>query len=257
MNLDPNTIESILRTIDGLSVKATLAYLSKEFHICDLAKNGLESIKDAIIRKTKTSKFGFVPNKEESNFLLRVSKEKQGYKEFTRILPKNHYSDYIRVGYLISNLNKIGNKTEKVEKIREGISLRPNGAFLIKVVNLVTTGSIVPILDYLDELRRKNYDSNYLEHSFSDIISEWARYTIFIERTKTELEVYEEVKTRLQQRQKLVMVFAYGSAELTTVVAMARIIKESAHSGYFYSSKNTVEGDKPVHSSSFMLLDLA
>ncbi len=161
------------------------------------------------------------------------------------------------MGYLISQLNRIGGELNRIRvaQIRESVSQRPNGGFLIRIVNLVTTGGIVPVVDYLSELRRKKYDQTYLSQEFDEIIYQWNRYAYFTNSEMTEETIFNTIRTKMESSQKLIMIFAYGSATNNTTKAVARILNDGNNRGYFYQSKNNMEGDKPTHSSTFTLIE--
>jgi ABC-type microcin C transport system duplicated ATPase subunit YejF len=125
---------------------------------------------------------------------------------------------------------------------------------LIKIVNLVTTGAIVPVTDYLSELKKLNYDTNYLTQFFNEIIIDWNKYTIFAKSDDQVPSILHQIKVKLEANQKLIMVFAYGSAKLIATQAVAEILKKDK-GNYFYESKNNTEGDMEVHSSTFSLID--
>ena len=184
-------------------------------------------------------------------------KDKNCYKSFCRLLPDHKYSDLIRVGYLMSQYNKIGGaeNRKRFEQIKGEIYGRPNGVILLRIAYLVTTGAIVPVLDYLSELQKKNFDTHYLESAFDETINDWTKYSIFVEKEKPEQEIISDVKNKMLTRQKLILIFAYGSAEIITVRALAQILKEDISKNYFYVSSNNIEGDKPVHHSSFILIE--
>ena len=247
--MDP---DQIAKAIETLPLREALSYLVAR-GILDLGGKGYDKLRKIITAKSHKEKFGFVPNKDEANILKTVVK-KQYYSEFSSLLPKHKYSDLVRTGYLVSNLNKKGDH-KRVEGIRESICDGPNGAYLIKIVNLVTTGAIVPVIDYLSELKKKNYDNEYLEKSFEEMIGNWQKYAYFVQAGFSENEIYEHVKCQISLKRPLIMVFAYGSANLKTKKAVGRIITEGLSENYSYSSKDNKEGDKEAHSSTFQLIE--
>src|SRR3989344_5657802 len=167
------THDQILNAINNLPLKDALTFLAAN-KIFDLGKSGYEKIARVIKEKTNEGKYGFVPSKKEASFLQGTVK-KGYFHQFNQILPKNKYSDYVRVGYLIANLNSQGGETNraKVKAIKASVVSRPNGFHLLKVVNLVTTGAIVPIVDYLQELKNKGYTADYISNAFEEILNEW------------------------------------------------------------------------------------
>ncbi len=195
--------DEILVKIKDLPIKDILNFLAAN-KILNLGVKGYEKIRDLTQAKASEKKFGFVPNKDEGNILLRIS-ERGYYAEFSKLLPQHQYSDFIRVGYLISQLNRIGGEPNRirVNQIREGVSQRPNGGFLIRIVNLVTTGGIVPVVDYLSELKRKKYDQNYLAQEFDEIIHEWSKYAYFTTSAMGEEIIFNTIRTKMENSQKL------------------------------------------------------
>ncbi len=245
-------LDSILKTIANFSLKETLTYLGSK-GIFSVAKEGFSSIRKAIQEKVNSEKFGFTPDKEESNRLIKIS-QKEYYKEFERLLKKHPHSDLIRVGYLVSSLNKIGgNKNRvRVKEIRDSVYNRPNGAKSIRIVELVTTEAIVPVIDYLSELKKRNYDTPYITEAFNEIVNNWNSYTIFVKAEHDTEKIVEQIKFKIKSKQKLIMIFASGSAINSATKAVAEILKEK--DDYFYESKNNLEGDIEVHVSTFTLI---
>ena len=173
------TPEEILSSIKDLPLKEVVKFLGAK-GIFDLSKKGYESLKEFIKRKSSEKKYGFVPKADEGNVLVKVA-EKQYFVNFAYVLPKHRYSDLIRVGYLISYLNKIGGSAnrQRVEIIRESIRNIPNGHFLIKIVNLV---SLIMIFSYgsaknnttlaIAELLKEGVTKNYHYESNNNIEGE-------------------------------------------------------------------------------------
>lgn len=246
-------INSILEIISVLDLKQITTFLAGK-GIYDLSKEGFESIRKVIQDKVNTHKFGFTPKKDEHNVLIKIA-QRQYYQEFRYLIGNHPHSDLIRVGYLISHLNKMGGiqNSKRVQEISDSIFHRPNGAISLKIVRIVTTGAIVPIADYLSELKKRNYDKTYLIDRFNEIIIEWNKYTIFVKSQDTKEQILEEIKIKMGQKQNLIMIFAYGSAKSIATQAVAEIYKDKGD--YFYESKNNIEGDKETHSSVFSLMD--
>ena len=249
------TPDQILLAIKDLQLPEALAYLAAN-KILNLTKKGFESVRKAIQKKTAKKKVGFVPNKDENTFLKRVA-EREYFREFGSILPNHKYSDFIRVGYLIAHLNKLGgqNNRQRVIEIRSSICQRPNGVFLIKIVNLVTTGAVVPVIDYLSELKKQKYDSEHIADIFNEIMLDWKKYAYFVKATTKMKEIITIIKRKVANDQRLIMIFSYGSAKDQTTKAVAQILKDKITEAYFYESKNNKEGDKEVHSSTFTLIE--
>ncbi len=248
-------VEAIITAISRLDLKDTLKLLAGK-KILDLGKKGYESIRKLIQDKTAEKKFGFVPNKEENDILKKVA-EREYYLEFGSILPNHHYSDLIRVGYLVAHLNKSGKEVDRVrgDEIRGSIRKRPNGVNLIKIVYLVTTGAIAPVVDYLSDLKKKKYENDYILNAFDEIIIEWKKYAYFVKKEITEKIIVEIITHKMRNKQKLIMIFSYGSAKRNCTLAVAQLLKDQICEDYFYESKNNQEGDKEVHSSTFTLMD--
>ncbi len=253
--MDPDEIKQIVSTIRDLPLDAGLKFLAFK-GLLDLGKQGYESIRSIVREKVSKRNFGFVPNATEDNYLGKVA-DKAYYREFHSVLPKHRYSDLIRVGYLISFLNKAGGNKhrQRVDEIREQIKNTPNGRHSIKIINLVTTGGIVPVVDYLGELKRNNYDEDYRNNVFDEIISDWKKYSIFVEAETKEEDIMKLIEFAMLDKQKLIMVFARGSAKECTTKAIAEMLKKPISNGYHYDSKNNTEGEKEVHSSTFSLMD--
>lgn len=238
-----------------MPIKAALATLAIN-KVFNLTQKGYESIRKLIQDKASEKKYGFVPNKDENNFLIRVA-EKSYFREFGNLLPKHRYSDLIRVGYLLSHLNKVGGEINRsrVNEIRELIFKRPNGSYLIKIVNLVTTGAIVPVVDHLNDLKKKNYDTDFITGVFDEIIREWEKYAYFVKAETKEKEIIPVILNKMQNKLRIIMIFSYGSAKIPATKAVAQILNGNKNEGYFYESNNSIEGEKEVHYSTFSLME--
>ncbi len=247
--------ESIINAIKDLPLKEALGYLIVN-KIFSFNQSGFESIKEIIREKVSSKKYGFVPNKDEGNFLVKAS-ERQYYREFGRILPNHRYSDLIRTGYLVTHLNKLGGEANKQRaiEIKESVLHRPNGVISLRIVQLVTTGALVPVVDYLDELKKKNYDLEYLSNTFDEVINDWKKYACFIKSEMSETQINNLIMEKIEAKQKLIMLFSYGFAKKNTTRAVASILKNAACDEYFYESKNVNEGDLETHVSSFSLIE--
>jgi hypothetical protein len=253
--MNPSQIEALIPVIQSLPIKEALVLLISK-KIYDLSKKPYESIRKIIQEKASLKKYGFIPNKEEGDFLKRVP-EKVYFNEFSSLIPKHEYSDLVRTGYLLANLNRKGGiiNRNRITDIKGSVCQRPNGAYLIKVINLVTTGAIVPVVDYLCELKRKGYDESYLKNSFDEILIDWKKHAFFVKAEYEVSEIKEAIKSRIKNQQKLIMVFSYGSAKNNTTLAVAELLNTGQKEGYLYESKNSKEGEKDVHVSTFVLLD--
>ena len=68
-------------------------------------------------------------------------------------------------------------------------------------------------------------------------------------------EIVKAIENKMENKQRLIMVFSYGYATNNTMKAAAKILNKSSYKDYHYESDNNLEGEKPVHSSTFTLMD--
>lgn len=153
-------------------------------------------------------------------------------------------------------MNKIGgeNNRKRIEEIRSHVGGVSNGKNLLKAIKIVTTGAIVPVVDYLGELKKEGFDEDYMTHEFDEILNNFGKYSIFVKATESEHEVFNKIEEKMLIQQKLIMVFSYGSAKINTTKAVAKLLKNKIYEPYFYESKNNKEGEKDTHSSTFRIL---
>lgn len=248
-------IDSILDVAKNLELKELLAYLVAN-GIKNTTLQGYEKVRDLIRKRHSEKIYAFVPDKNEATKLLKFA-DNTYYRNMKECLTKDYkYLDIIRTGYLIVNLNKIGGEPNRsrVSDIKMNIGSRPNGHFLLKVVKLVTTGAVVPVAEYLIELKNKGYQTTFIQNTFEEIIFEFEKYTIFATGSEAVGEIKTHVLQKIQLAHKLIMLFSYGSATVNTTKAVAEILNQNLKGDYTYSSKNNKEGEKDVHVSTFVLI---
>ncbi|MHA1916989.1 MAG: hypothetical protein ACTSUV_01595 [Candidatus Ranarchaeia archaeon] len=204
-------IPNIIEEIAGLSLKSALAYLVSH-GIYDFTKEGFEKLKKIIQDKYNKGKYAFVPDKNEIIILLEL-KNDRGYKGISLLIPKYKNIDLIRTGLLINNYQN--NKTEKnekrVKKIKLQIINRPNGKYLLKIVNLPTTPFFSLIVNYMYHLKLEGYSNSALEEKFNEIVNLWENNSIFVKQKTTTKEVELFIKKRISKSEPFFFVLGMRS----------------------------------------------
>jgi len=243
-------LEHIIEHIKNLPLKEVLAYLAS-LKLKDLPRELKKIIQD----KFNEGKYGFVPNPIEADILQKISNRHQ-FREFKHIIPNSKYEDAIRVGYLITRLTKTQTRNNdnviRIREIKDELRQRHNGYFLIRATTMVTTGTIVPAIEYLSELKRKGYDKENLDLEFEKMLNDWDDITLFVTRENDVDELIGIIDTKLSKEdRKILIIYAYGRAKYIATKAVAGILNSDVAEDYFYESKNNDEGEKEVHTSTF------
>ncbi len=155
--------------------------------------------------------FGF-PASEFRIIAIEIGKigKRVLFKQLKDCIDKNHWSlNFIKVGICISELSDKGER-DKVTSIRNRI-YKNKGWKELNIVNMGSTGAIKGILNYLTNLRLKEYSQESITKEFERIIEEWEKITVFVSNESNKDEVKLRVKEKVVANPPLFFVFSYGS----------------------------------------------
>jgi len=153
-------------------------------------------------------KYGFTPSKEEAIGISKIGKT-EIYKRLKDCVG-NHWSlNLIRLGMYISELSE-GGKRETIERIREDVHRKYHKTG-INVVNLASTGTIFPAIQYLSDLKmRKNLDQQDITKELDTITDEWKRITVFVKKDSKKKDIIAKINRCMNHRPSFFFVFSYG-----------------------------------------------
>jgi len=204
-------IKKILQAISNLSLKTALTYLVGQ-GIYGFSRIGYEQIKKVVQDKQNENIYAFVPSKNEALKLLEL-KNNEGYRAISLLIPNYRYIDLIRTGLLIDEYQKAGRRfRDKIIVIKNQIAKRPNGRYLLKIVNLPTTPFFSIILEYLYDLKKRGYSDSLLIDTFSEIIDMWQDSTKFVESFDKIEDVIGFIKTQVAQNKSVFFVLGMKTA---------------------------------------------
>ncbi len=188
--------------------------------LLELYKIG-KDVKRKIIGILDKKKYGFVPNTTEANSLQRINESPI----FCRLkeCAGNHWSlNLVKVGIYIMELNDEDERI-LVREIRDRIH-KQHGPKGMKILNLGSTGVILDVIEYLDDLKtRKGYGEEHIASEFDRILENWEQISIFVRSEHDENALYDEILTHMYRKIHIFFVFAYGTAckvAMTTIAEM-------------------------------------
>lgn len=232
------------KKLEDLSIVDLLTLLKKS------AGKIKERIKEIIKEKIESKKYLISISKDELSNLKRIS-ESDIYKRMEECLGSHWSMNLIALGLYISELNKQLQK-ELQEKVRKEIHQK-YGAEGLKIMEIGSTGAIRQIIEYLSNIKmNKEYDLIQMGRLFDKIIKDWKEITLFIKAEDNQNQIELKISNMISSEKALFIVFAYGSAVLTTCFAIAKLNNNKQLSGYLFYSKREQDIEKtPIYSCFF------
>ncbi len=240
----PPTIEEILRAIADLSLRSALLYLVGH-KIHDFSRAGYERIKKAIQDKQNEGKYAFVPNKKEAIKLLEL-KDEPHYRGMLLLIPNYQYIDLIRTGLLINRYQKMKNPKSgaRIRDIKNHISNRPNGAYLLKIVRFPTTPFFSVIVNYLYELKIQGYSDSFLVEAFNESVEAWESSSKFVESFDKTVDVIKFIKEQINKNKRVFFILGMKTAGKKVQTAIEELKDFLREKGY--AKKITISEPKKV-----------
>lgn len=241
------SVDEILEAIRNITIKEALTYLVV-VGVTSFANIGFERLKKAIQDKENESKYAFVPDKNEANYLLSFVRN-PNYREVSMLVPNYKYIDTIRTGLLIDYYHKHDSpkSRERVKQIKIQISRKPNGKKLLKLANLPTTPFFSVILQRLHQLKKDGYDSTFLEETFDELITDWTERSKLIEANDTVDDVISFCEEQMDGNSENFFVLGMKSASAIVEMALVKMLKERIidKNKYQYTLTKSEEGNNP------------
>lgn len=148
-------------------------------------------------------------------------------------------------GLYVDKLNK-ENRRSEITEIRNKVH-KKYGLDGIRIIDLATTGAIIPVLWYLTDLKqRKNYCATDLAIEFSKILENWKNISIFVEKETLQKEVEDKIVHYMVQEKPIFFVFSYGQvASKPAISAIAKLNNNGSFQKgkYVFFSHPEIEGD--------------
>lgn len=202
------------------------------------AKGLTESLKNKVKEFWLKSEYGVTINAEESESLKKIS-ENDFYILFKKYLGSHWSLKLIKVGIYISELNEEG-KRERA-KLLEDEAYKKYGPKGKRIIQLASTGILVPVMQYLIDLKlNKGANILVLNNEFDKILGEWEKISIPIHRDSVEKVIADSVKEKMKTGYPIFFVYASGSASKIAQLTIAKMKNENVFDSYIFFLKNKV-----------------
>lgn len=250
----PN-VDQIIATIQSLDLKTALEYLVVQ-KIKDFSGSALGKIKKIIQDKQNEGKYAFFPDKDEAIY-LRQAHDSPRYKQVRRLIPKYRYIDLICTGLLIAKYqeNTSNDKLERIGAIKAAISVRPNGKYLLKIVNLPTTPFFSTVLVYLQSLQAKGHTVDQLEQEFNEIVESWEVCSMFVKSEHHVEDVIRFSEHRMLDKDSPFFLLGMRSASYIVREAVSQMDSKDTFTKNGYSRSITEPGNQKIEVMAFINSD--
>jgi hypothetical protein len=210
----------------------------------NVGKRTLESIKKLWLKGT--SRYGFTPEPKEASRLKDISNNVT-YQTFKKIVGKYKFTPYIKVGILLYELNRGGNK-ERVEEIRKDVYNSKDGYLAKKIIHLASTGVLLNVLDFLIDLKNNKELSKYaIQNEFKKVLDLWGKISVPVSNSDPQKQIIENINQVVNLKEGIVVIYGCGHAAEKAQIVIAKLIKEKffQKNNYIPWSKNNLFYDIP------------
>lgn len=197
---------------------------------------GIEKISARMLSKIKSTwlkhkYYGFSPTPSESEALKEISNNST-YNTFSRCVGKYEFNAFIRIGLLLYELNEKGDTT-RVNEIRKYVYSK-HGSFPKKIIHIASTGVLLPVLEYLTNLKdEKNLSSDIVREEFANIVSTWENVSIAVSILDPESLTKEAITKKVLGNVPIFFVYAAGNAVNKSVTIVAELRNGGLFSGKY------------------------
>ncbi|KXS46221.1 MAG: hypothetical protein AWU58_740 [Methanohalophilus sp. T328-1] len=170
----------------------------------------LDAIKKRVKELWSKKQYGFTPDAKTAKELQNITKS-DAYRRMEECVGKTSYLNIVKLGLKIEDLSyKLG--SAEIENIRKDV-FNKYGKDGINILNMGNNGALLPLIQYLSDLKIKNnYSQEGMLNHFMEVIHDWERITIF-HKTENGIDgLTDTIKRFMSSRQELFFVFAIGSA---------------------------------------------
>ena len=165
--------------------------------------------------------YGVTISIDESESIKRIS-ENNFYLLFKKYLGSHWSLNLIKVGIYISELNEDG-KRERIRLLHEEVYKR-YGRKGQKIIQLASTGVLVPVMDYIIDLKlHKGANPIVLHNEFDRILEEWDKVSIPVHRESIEKGIWEEIEEKIATDHPIFFVYASGGASKIAQLTLAKM----------------------------------
>lgn len=186
-----------------------------------VAKGITSSIKDNIKKYWLKCEYGITLNPQEGNSLKTIANN-EFYQLFKRYLGEHWSLKLIKVGLYLSELNEEG-KRERAGEIQKE-AYQKYGSKGAKIIHLASTGILIPIMDYIIDLKlHKGASCIVLNQEFDKILDEWDKISIPVHWDSKETSLENEIKNKMENNYPIFFVYASGSASRIAQFTLAKM----------------------------------
>lgn len=213
--------EDILQKITSFtSIKDALTYFVLLEKASKVTPEILKFFKDKINQLWALKNTGFVMSASQAEEINKLAGTKLFHIKETL---NDHWStELILLGLYVDKLNKEDRRKE-IDGIKERVH-KKYGVNGIRVINLATTGAIIPIFWYLSDLKqRKNYCATDLAIEFDKILENWKKISIFVEKDIPKTELESKIRGYMIEQKPIFFVFSY--AQVASKIAFSVLVK--------------------------------
>jgi len=189
-----------------------------------VGKGLTDAIKAKIKKAWLKKEYGVTIQVEEADALKKIS-ENEFYILFKKYLGGHWSVNLVKVGIYISQLQEEGKKKRASELHSEAYKkYGPKGA---RIIHLASTGILVPIMDYIIDLKLIK-DANYitLSQEFDKILDEWDKISIPVNLNETEESIKIAVINKMDTGYSIFFVYAAGGATKIAQLTLAKMNNE-------------------------------
>src|SRR3989344_307868 len=180
---------SIWKMNDGVPDLEKLLAQAALIKVEQVSARFLKKIQEAWQR----GKYGISFNSDEANHLKEIS-ENLTYKTYKKIVGKNPYTPYIKLGILLYELSLKPEGKERFDEISKEV-YRKKTEKIRRVIHIGSTGVIIHILEYLNNLSEtRKISKERITEEFEKIMDAWEQYSIAVKNDFTLKQSLEMIK---------------------------------------------------------------
>lgn len=200
-----------------------------------------QRIKELFERK----EYGFTPEPEFASGLQQVSKS-DAYNRMKECIGNHTFLSLVKLALRIEELNDEG-RTKIVERTKNEV-YKKHGVQGVRVLNMGSTGVIIPIIQYMSDIKLKHdHSQTYMIDIFEKVIDQWKKITIFHKSEIGQKGLEKKIVDYMSAHYELFFVFSIGEASEQAKKAIASLsnsnkIRKKGYMFGLYSRKEDVIG---------------
>ena len=204
--------ELLTKTVPELLALLNAGKISKDF-----IEWAGKKIKDSLDRK----EYGFTPDVETATALKNITKS-DAYKRMRQCIGPSSYLSVIRLSLRGEELSYNAGK-EEIDKVKNGV-YKKYGDDGITILNMGSTGILVPLIQHLSDLKiENNCSEDEMLHHFLEMVHNWDAMTIFHKTTDGRDDLVKKVSQYMNAQYEVFFVFAIGEASMQAKKAISSL----------------------------------